>query len=768
MPEVDGVGTGSEEGGDAGDLLFGVNRGDSGNGYEGAGGEVKEREAEGVGEGVFGPGAERGKEAENACKEKAALVPGRALDERAVVEVEQIGEQHAEEERVEPEVGGEVIPVEIERVGRGERASAGETRDAGANECAGDPPKGVGAVPGEFRGENHGGGDGEIKMLFDADGPEMRPVFKIVGIVVLHEHAVCGGLAESWGLFPKEQGERDGGEKIEKVGGVYFEPAAEEEATGIEAVIALEFPEEKTGDEETGEDEEDVGADGGAAPRLSKAEDDARPVVREWHQVPTEDEQDGAGTKNIKRRQPARGNGTAALISIHTAKTTGTWQAPQAENRSIGISSVTSTIRHMITTLRRMSDDELPTVLSTLTASGGTSRSVESWRQDRMTALVLGEKGSVSAVMPMARRTVAVAPGRTIEAGWLSSNQFASRMGLRRQTRETAGQWAELLPDLDALLVIRRDEGSLAGRWYGQTGFHEVLSIRCLYLDMESPPEGGTAGQSGRYRVEVVNAGKGRGPEGMQWDAGKWQPEMLAVYREIYAACGGTPVRSENFWAPALAHHYYGQHYQFQIVGLWGGDAGAAALMGYAVIGWSGWHSKRPRMDILEFATRQWDTLAASELLRTTAQLAWSKSVRQVRAVISAHDPYRSHLTRSGFIDRWGYVMLAKWLQPQRYLDRVATTLPAELGALSLRLSSPGEMPLRMEVRGSGGAVFSLQGDGRTVTRLLLDRLDVAGALHGGDGTLFAAESGAAVPDGARLALAFPWTPWVFHMIDYI
>ena len=248
----------------------------------------------------------------------------------------------------------------------------------------------------------------------------------------------------------------------------------------------------------------------------------------------------------------------------------------------MGISSAASTIRRMINTLRRMSDDELPTVLSTLAASGGTSRSVESWRQDRMTALLLGgggEKGSVSAVMPMARRTVAVAPGRTIEAGWLSSNQFASRMGLRRQTRETAGQWAELLPELDALFVIRRDEGSLAGRWYGQTGFHDVLSIRCLYLDMESPPDaggvgaggGGAPGQSGRYRVEVVNAGKGSEPGGAEWDAGKWQPQMLAVYREIYAACGGTPVRTKNFWAPTLAHHYYGKHYQFQVVGLWGG-----------------------------------------------------------------------------------------------------------------------------------------------------------------------------------------------------
>jgi hypothetical protein len=423
----------------------------------------------------------------------------------------------------------------------------------------------------------------------------------------------------------------------------------------------------------------------------------------------------------------------------------------------------------MTTPLHRMTDDELPRVLTALTASGGTSRSEESWQQDRMTALVLGEKGSPPvAVMPMSRRTITVSPGRSLNAGWLSSNQFASRMGLRRQTRETFRAWPQLLPDLDALLVIRRDEGSLAARWYAHTGFHDVLSIRCLYLDMESAPDSGGA-QSGRYQVQVVNAGQSPG----DWNPAEWQPQMLAVYRDIYAACGGTPVRTENFWAPTLAYHYYRQHYQFQIVGLWGagrGEADARTLVGYAVIGWSGWHSKRPRMDILELATRQWDTLAASELLRTTAQLAWTKGVHQVRAVISAHDPYRSHLTRSGFIDRWGYVMLAKWLQPQRYLDKLAKSLPPDLGGLSLRLASPGEVPLHLDVRSPTGTapVFNLQGDARTITRLLLDRLDVSGALSGGDGTLFPVDSSAPLPDAPRLALAFPWTPWVFHMLDYI
>ena len=215
--------------------------------------------------------------------------------------------------------------------------------------------------------------------------------------------------------------------------------------------------------------------------------------------------------------------------------------------------------------------------------------------------------------------------------------------------------------------------------------------------------------------------------------------------------------------------------------------------MGYAVVGWSGWHSKRPRMDILELATRQWDTTIASELLHTTCQLAWSKNVHQVRAVISAHDPYRGHLARLGFVDRWGYRMLAKFLQPQRHLDRIAETLPPELADLSLQLASPGQVPLTLQPHTKSGTPIEtsagsdpftafmqgkiflpssnpplqLEADPQTITRLLLQRLDITAALQ--DGTLFSSSSQTLTDhDTTRLSLAFPWTPWVFHLLDYI
>ena len=123
---------------------------------------------------------------------------------------------------------------------------------------------------------------------------------------------------------------------------------------------------------------------------------------------------------------------------------------------------IAATIRRM-TKLHRTSDEELPGVLALLASAGGTARSQETWRQDQMTGLVLGEKGSPEAVMPMSVRPIAATRGRELAVGWLSSNQFASRMGLRRQTRETAPEWPGLLPELDALLVMRRDESSLAG-----------------------------------------------------------------------------------------------------------------------------------------------------------------------------------------------------------------------------------------------------------------------------------------------------------------
>ncbi|HVT83465.1 MAG TPA: hypothetical protein VHM90_22680, partial [Phycisphaerae bacterium] len=418
-----------------------------------------------------------------------------------------------------------------------------------------------------------------------------------------------------------------------------------------------------------------------------------------------------------------------------------------------------------MSTFRRIADIEVPAALALLTNAGGTARTLDSWKHDRMTALALGDPGSLLAVMPLAHREIRIGSARTLAAGWLSSNQFATRMSWRRQTRDTAAQWSTHLPELDALIVMRRDESSSAARWYAQTGFADILSIRCLYLDMDAPPAapaGAAQANSGRYHVKVVSPA--------DWDAAAWQTQMAAVYADVYANAAGPVTRHAEFWQNALAHHYYKEHYQFQIIGLWNTaqsrDANSEQLMGYAVVGWSGWHSKRPRMDILELATRQWDTAVAADLIATTCQLAWSKNVRQVRAVISAHDPYRGHLARMGFVDRWGYVLQAKWLNPQRYLDRLGTSLPKELGDFWLQLNAPGHVPLTLGrgARSAPAPSLHLQADAATLTRLLLNRTDMTAALQ--EGSLLPATP-LSDADMARLSHCFPWTPWVFHMLDY-
>jgi len=405
-----------------------------------------------------------------------------------------------------------------------------------------------------------------------------------------------------------------------------------------------------------------------------------------------------------------------------------------------------------------MAAAQLPQVLNLLAAVGATPRTAESWQQDQMDALLLGPAGAPVAAMPLARRTLAVAPGRTVPVGWLSSNMFPMRMGWRRQARATLNQWPELLPDVDALLVVRLDQPSLTRRWYAQAGFGPVLAIRCLYLEMEAPP----AAPAGRYRMAVI------GPD----QVAPWQEQMLAVHQDVFGNYGGPVVRHADFWRPALAWHYYKDHYQFQIIGLWSDQT----LMGYAVVGWSGWHSKRPRMDILELATRQWDAGIALELIQTASQLAWSKGVTQVRAVISVHDPYRSVLARIGFVDKWGYVLLAKWLHAQRYLDGLAqsgrgvpplASSPATTAAdLSATFEIPGEVSLSLHGPHATPAApaMRLQADPVTMTKILLQRVEISAALH--EGSLLALQPQHI--DAARLSMVFPWTPWVFHMLDYI
>ena len=140
--------------------------------------------------------------------------------------------------------------------------------------------------------------------------------------------------------------------------------------------------------------------------------------------------------------------------------------------------------------VRRLKDQEINAALAVMAARGGTSRSRDSWDHDRMTALVLADGETLEALMPMAKRMIRAAPGRTLEAGWLSSNQFASRMSWRRQSRGTETHWPALLPEVDALIVTRRDEqallsgggGASAGR-YRQAGYLSMCfpSVACIW-----------------------------------------------------------------------------------------------------------------------------------------------------------------------------------------------------------------------------------------------------------------------------------------------
>jgi hypothetical protein len=406
----------------------------------------------------------------------------------------------------------------------------------------------------------------------------------------------------------------------------------------------------------------------------------------------------------------------------------------------------------MASVLRRMTDADVPLVLDLLGQTRGTKRTPATWRGDAMTALLLKS----DAALPMSVRQFVVAPGRALNVGWISNNMFASRMGWRRQTRGTHPEWATLLPELDCLIAVKRDEPTLASRWYAQTGFHAVNALRCLYLDMPEPP----ATRPTRHAIAVLDAAQ----------IGEWQGAMAAVHREAFAQFGGYRLRDENFYGNALATHYYGSHYQFQIIGLWQHGSAGKSLVGYAIVGWSGWHSKQPRMDLLELATRQWDAALAQELVDAACQIAWSKQVTQVRAVLSVHDPYRPHLLRTGFVDRWGYTMLAKWLAPQRAIDRwmLSERPTTDKGSgPPIQMDIRGELPLRIANPNTPTSIppaTRWQLDAAMCTRLLLNRLDISAAVA--DGSIIS-------PDGqpldpATLAARFPWTPWAFHMLDYI
>ena len=341
--------------------------------------------------------------------------------------------------------------------------------------------------------------------------------------------------------------------------------------------------------------------------------------------------------------------------------------------------------------------------------------------------------------IPMDRRDFLIAP-RT-PARVLFENAVGTREDMRSKGIGTAmirGAKRFLADRIDAMLVYRGAERSRGYRFYANSGHHDLVYLRHSRWAEPSGSARGTA-IGGLAEIEADAAG------------------IHAAFAATYDRIAGYPVRSAGYQRRQMDSHIYMVlphdfvYVRYPVQG---------ELEAYCIAGVRGKATREPTVAVLEMATRTGDGIR--EVLSALGVEAGGRQMPVTRHT-SQDDPFRLLTRGLGFVESPRQTMiLGQIVRPQILFEKACTDLQL-VADLKINVWTPTEDYTLYEGPGAKTEV-TVEAKDTAIARLLCRRLDVRSAV---------AHDVISVRDGTpdityRLASALPFSPWVYHHLDYI
>ncbi|MDP6776457.1 MAG: GNAT family N-acetyltransferase [Candidatus Latescibacteria bacterium] len=367
----------------------------------------------------------------------------------------------------------------------------------------------------------------------------------------------------------------------------------------------------------------------------------------------------------------------------------------------------------------------------------------EQWKQGEPKTASIAYSGSeVVGFIPLALRPFRLAPGVIIDTAFehcVGTKEACRGTGVGTKMIEAAREF--LRGRVHALCVYRGHERSRPYNFYAKVGHHDLHYIR-------------------RYHTE----GGGWGPqEGIEVTRGfpaipELGHRMIEVYEDAYARYGGYPVKTFRSWEKADNEGY---------VNFWAFDGDR--LLGYLltrVIGYIPFGGGDPRgknLNVMEMAVRNCDGDIARKLLKAAIHTAGESGMAGVFAPICDRGP---------FID--AYLDLGMRPSPRA---NMVMSLPLDIEGivcdawrarfdpdLEIQVWTPEHELSLTRSEASGRTSVLLEMKEEALVRWVLGRLDFRARMR--EGTITATGANDRIVDA--LADAMPFTPWVYHHLDYI
>jgi len=379
-------------------------------------------------------------------------------------------------------------------------------------------------------------------------------------------------------------------------------------------------------------------------------------------------------------------------------------------------------------------------VISMIERSDSTNRTVETWIENDLTAVLAFDEKNLVGIVPLEKREVSIGRGEYLPVLWVTGAHVEPECRSRGIGTTMDESIQELLsPEYQAVFVYRGDETSRAYKWYRRLGYSELLPVLSFRRDVFQHIE--------RNDNVISVIGK---------EIAHWEDMLYKCFQENNGAYGGFPKRRKDFWSHKLKTHYYKDFYSYSILVLTHDDG----VVAYAFLGRTSMKDNVDRIEVLDYSIPE-DEAVRDSLLNGIMDFSVSQGLEEVRIQLSVQDPLAVWIRSRGFTHRYRFNIMGKIINPVAYMrDRLQEKTDLE-NEWTFEIVTPlfGESRI-----GTGKKMVSLFLDENILNSILLNRCNVLNAAE--DGRLVLLDGDTKCLD--ILSSIFPLCKWRYFQVDYI
>lgn len=279
-------------------------------------------------------------------------------------------------------------------------------------------------------------------------------------------------------------------------------------------------------------------------------------------------------------------------------------------------------------------------ILKFISRTEFTSRNINSWKYNKMTASIAKINNKIVGVLPF--ETVSLKIKNKYEnVLWISSlyvnqdlrNKRIGSLLLDHSIRTFKKK-------INYFFVIRHDEGTKAYRWYLKNNFVKISKIISLEKIVNN--------QNTKINYTVLNnflSFKNHGNK------------LLKSFKKNNSDYDGFKKRHKNFWFK-LKYHYYAKSYQFKILIFYDEN-----ILNYALVGKTKMRDTHYRLDILEFISHKNSKLDLFDLIE---HYAYKNKCKKIRFQTTNSNVDKNSFLKNKFYIRWETNTLVKKISDKK------------------------------------------------------------------------------------------------------